>query len=64
MPTGNGGREMESGLLNHIPDRETVPNRIRGGKRGPYCIQLGIVVNVTDSSDIAKQINISGKLFF
>lgn len=26
-----------------------------GGKRGPYCIQLGIV-NVTGSSDIAKQI--------
>lgn len=35
--------------------RETVLNRVRGGKRGPYCIQLGIV-NVTGSSDIAKQI--------
>ena len=35
-------REMESGLLNRIiPGRETVANRIRGSKRGPYCIQFG-----------------------
>lgn len=51
------GRSHFGNQIGSTPFRRTKLfwNRTRGGNRGPYCTQLGIVVTVTGLSDIAKQ---------